>query len=378
MSRISAKGRRAAALALAAAMMSTSLVALAPAPAYAVLPGGYADLVEKLAPAVVYVEVTESVTPARSDMKMPNEEFMREFQRRFGFPFPGMPGGPGMPGAQVRQGVGSGFIISEDGLIVTNNHVVKDAQSVTVKLSDGTRLDATIVGTDPLTDIALLKVDSDRPLPVVEFGSSSEMRVGDEVIAMGNPFGLGGTVTAGIVSAKGRDIRSGPYDNYIQTDAAINRGNSGGPLFNTEGKVIGVNTAILSPDGGSVGIGFAVPSDMVKKVVADLEDDGRIDRGWLGVQIRPMSEEVAAVLGFEKGTGAVIDSVMPDSPAKKAGLKPGDVVLKFGDTEISELRDLTRAVAASAPGSRQKIEILRRGERMTLDVRLDNRDGHDA
>ncbi len=336
MSRISATGRRVAALTLAAAMMSTSLVALAPAPAYAVLPGGYADLVEKLAPAVVYVEVTESVTPTRSDMKMPNEEFMREFQRRFGVPF------PGMPGAQVRQGVGSGFIISEDGLIVTNNHVVKDAQSVTVKLSDGTRLDATIVGTDPLTDIALLKVDSDRPLPVVEFGSSSEMRVGDEVIAMGNPFGLGGTVTAGIVSAKGRDIRSGPYDNYIQTDAAINRGNSGGPLFNTEGKVIGVNTAILSPDGGSVGIGFAVPSDMVKKVVADLEDDGKIDRGWLGVQIRPMSEEVAAVLGFENGTGAVIDSVMPDSPAKKAGLKPGDVVLKFGDTEIRELRDPRR------------------------------------
>nr|WP_235003752.1 Do family serine endopeptidase [Jhaorihella thermophila] len=362
-------------------MMSTSLVALAPSPALAVLPGGYADLVEQLSPAVVHVAVEAAITPVRSDVPMPNDDFLREFQRRFGIPFPGMPGGsgaPDAPGAQIRQGVGSGFIISKDGLIVTNNHVVKDARSVTVKLSDGTRLDARVIGTDPLTDIALLKVEADKPLPTVEFGSSAEMLPGDEVIAMGSPFGLGGTVTAGIVSAKNRDIHSGPYDAYIQTDAAINRGNSGGPLFNTEGKVIGVNTAIFSPDGGSVGIGFAIPSDIVKKVVADLQDDGKIDRGWLGVQIRPMSEEVAQVLGYDKGRGAVIDEVMPDSPAQKAGLKPGDIVLKFDDTEIAELRDLTRAVGAAEPGSRHEIEILRKGEKMTLDVRLDNRSGHDA
>lgn len=367
--------RKLAALTLAAAMMSTSVVALAPAPVLAAPPGGYADLVAQLSPAVVYVEVKAAITPTRSDNAMPNDDFLREFQRRFGIPFPGM---PGTPGTQIRQGVGSGFIISKDGLIVTNNHVVKDAQSVTVKLSDGTQLDAKVLGTDPLTDIALLKVEADKPLPTVEFGSSAEMRPGDEVIAMGSPFGLGGTVTAGIVSAKNRDIHSGPYDAYIQTDAAINRGNSGGPLFNTEGKVIGVNTAIFSPDGGSVGIGFAIPSDIVKKVVADLQDDGKIDRGWLGVQIRPMSEEVAQVLGYDKGRGAVIDEVMPDSPAQKAGLKPGDIVLKFDDTEIAELRDLTRAVGAADPGSRHEIEILRKGEKMTLDVRLDNRSGHDA
>ncbi len=375
---IRTKTRKLAALTLAAAMMSTSLVTVAPSPALAVPPGGYADLVEKLSPAVVYVEVKAAITPARSDTPMPNDDFLREFQRRFGMPFPGMPGGPGAPGAQIRQGVGSGFIISKDGLIVTNNHVVKDAQSVTVKLADGTQLDAQVVGTDPLTDIALLKVEADRPLPTVEFGSSAEMRPGDEVIAMGSPFGLGGTVTAGIVSAKNRDIHSGPYDAYIQTDAAINRGNSGGPLFNTEGKVIGVNTAIFSPDGGSVGIGFAIPSDMVKKVVADLEDDGKIDRGWLGVQIRPMSDEVAQVLGYDKGRGAVIEEVMPDSPAQRAGLKPGDIVLKFDDAEIADLRDLTRAVGAAEPGSRHEMEILRKGEKMTLDVRLDNRAGHDA
>ena len=300
---------------------------------------------------------------------MPNDEFFKEFQRRFGERFPKM---PQMPIAPVRQGLGSGFVISDDGLIVTNNHVVDGATSVTVKFADGSEYEATVVGADPLTDIALLDIDASG-LSTVAFGSSEEVRVGDEVIAVGNPFGLGGTVTTGIVSAKDRNINAGPFDEFIQTDAAINRGNSGGPLFNDQGEVIGVNTAIFSPNGTNAGIGFAVPSDLVAKIVADLKDDGQIDRGWLGVQIKPVSEEVASVLGLDSGQGTQVGEVIADTPAEKAGLKAGDIVLRFDGTEIKEARDLTRAVANTAPDTASKIEILRRGERMTLDVTLANR-----
>ena len=369
---------RVAAAALAAALASTSLVAVAPTAAMAVPAGGYGDLVETVSPAVVYVEVTAKVAPANAQGGLPEGFPYEEFQKRFGMPFGMMPGMPGMPDGQQRQGVGSGFVISEDGLVVTNQHVVDNAETVRIKFADGTALDAKVVGADPLTDIALLKVEADKPLPTVKFGDSDAVRVGDEVIAMGNPFGLGGTVTSGIVSAKARDIQSGPFDDYIQTDAAINKGNSGGPLFNADGEVIGMNTAIFSPDGGSVGIGFAVPSDMVKTIVEDIKDDGKIDRGWLGVQIRPMSEEVANVLGYDEAKGAVVESVMPDSPAAKAGLKSGDIVLSFAGESIADVRDLTRAVAGEAPDTSAQIEVLRQGERLTLDVTLANRTGHDA
>lgn len=354
---------------LAAKVASTGLVSLAPSAALAVPAGGYADLIEQFSPAVVLVEVTAAATPAEVEGGMPNEEFYKEFQRRFGDNMPQMPQMPNMPD---RQGLGSGFIISSDGLIVTNNHVIDGATSVTVRFGDGSEHDATVVGTDPLTDIALLDIEG-SDLPIVAFGSSEAMRVGDEVIAMGNPFGLGGTVTTGIVSAKDRDIHSGPFDSFIQTDAAINRGNSGGPLFNDQGEVIGVNTAIFSPNGASAGIGFAVPSDLVSAVVADLQDDGQIDRGWLGVQIKPVSDEVASVLGLEAGQGTMIEKVMDGTPAQKAGLQSGDIVLSFDGTKIGEARDLTRGVAGTAPDTVTKVEVLRKGERLTLDVTLANR-----
>jgi len=282
-----------------------------------------------------------------------------------------MPQVPQVLNAPDRQGLDSGFITSGDGLIVTNIHVIDEASKVTVKFADGSEHEATVVGADPLTDIALLDIDG-SDFPTVAFGSSDAVRVGDEVIAMGNPFGLGGTVTTGIVSAKDRDIRSGPFDSYIQTDAAINRGNSGGPLFNGQGEVIGVNTAIFSPNGASAGISFAVPSDLVSAVIADREDDGQIDRGWLGVQIKPVSEKVASVLGLETGQGTMIEKVVDNTPAQKVGLQSGDIVLNFDGTKIDDARDLTRAVAGTAPDTVSKVEVLQKGEHLTLDVTLAN------
>ena len=351
---------------LAATIASTGLVSLVPSAALAVPAGGYADLIEQFSPAVVLVEVTASAAPAGASNSMPSDEFLKEFQRRFGDRMPQMPDRPD------RKGLGSGFIISSDGLIVTNNHVIDGASTITIKFADGTEYDAKVVGADPLTDIALLDIEGSN-LPTVAFGSSDAMRVGDEVIAMGNPLGLGGTVTTGIISAKDRNINAGPFDEFLQTDAAINRGNSGGPLFNNEGQVIGVNTAIFSPDGASAGIGFAVPSDLVSKIVADLQDDGQIDRGWLGVQIKPVSEEVATVLGLSDGEGTQIERVMEGTPAQKAGLKAGDIILSFGGADIAEARDLTRAVASTPPDTASKIEVLRKGERLMLDVTLANR-----
>ncbi len=372
MSRIKSLGRTGIATALVATLGTTSLVALAPSAALAVPAGGYADLIEQFSPAVVRIEVTAKVADAESQAGMPNDEFFKEFQRRFGDQFPQLPQMPPMQNAPERQGVGSGFIISSDGLIVTNNHVIDGATTITVKFADGSEHDATLIGADPLTDIALLDIDG-TGLPTVAFGSSEAMRVGDEVIAVGNPFGLGGTVTTGIVSAKDRNINSGPFDDFIQTDAAINRGNSGGPLFNDRGEVIGVNTAIFSPNGANAGIGFAVPSDLVSKIVADLQDDGQIDRGWLGVQIKPVSADVASVLGLDEGQGTQVEKVLSGTPAETAGLKAGDIVLSFDGLEIKDARDLTRAVANTAPDTASKIEILRKGEHMTLDVTLANR-----
>ena len=363
---------RVAPFVLAAALASTSIATLAPTTALAVPAGGYADLVETISPSVVFIEVSGTTTQAAPQLDMPQgmpEELRKRFEQM-------MPQSQAQP--QPVQGLGSGFIVSKDGQIVTNNHVVEGADSVKVKLSDGRSFDATVVGSDRMTDIALLKIEAYVELPAVKFGSSDAMRVGDEVVAMGNPFGLGGTVTTGIVSAKSRNINSGPYDDFIQTDAAINRGNSGGPLFNNAGEVIGVNTAILSPGGGSVGIGFSVPSDLVQKIVADLADDGTITRGWLGVQIRPMTDEVAQVLGYGTPKGAVIEAVGDDSPAKKAGLEQGDIILSFDGNDITELRDLTRAVAETKPDAKADVIVLHKGKEVTRAVTIGTLAAKDA
>lgn len=328
-------------------------LALSPVAAIAVPAGGYGDLVEQVAPAVVFIEVTNTAQPARALPDNMPEALRKRFEQQ-------------MPQGRPQGGLGSGFIISEEGQIVTNHHVVAGASTVTVKLADGRSFDAEVLGSDPATDIALLSIKADVDLPFVNFGASDDMRVGDEVVAVGNPFGLSSTVTSGIISAKSRDINAGPYDEFIQTDAAINRGNSGGPLFNNDGDVIGVNTAILSPGGGSVGIGFAVPSDVVRDVVADLSDDGTVTRGWLGVNIRPMSDEVAQVLGFENTKGAVVEAVTEDSPAAKAGLQKNDIILSFDGTDITALGDLTRAVAAKDPDESAAITVLRRGKELVL------------
>ncbi|MDA3856686.1 MAG: trypsin-like peptidase domain-containing protein [Roseovarius sp.] len=354
---------RAAAVVLAAALASTSLVAFAPAVALAVPAGGYADLVEQVSPSVVFIEVTGVATNEDFKGELP-EGIPEELRKRF----EDMMSNGQNP--TPSQGLGSGFIISQDGGIVTNHHVIDGADKVLVKLSDGRELEATVVGSDPLTDIALLRIEAADDLLAITFGTSEEMRAGDEVFAVGNPFGLGGTVTSGIVSATSRNINSGPYDDFIQTDASINRGNSGGPLFNNKGEVIGVNTSMFSPDGGSVGIGFAVPSDLVQTIVADLEDDGTITRGWLGVQIRPMTEEVASVLGYDAPRGAVIEAVQDGSPAERAGLADGDIILSFNGTEIQDLRDLTRSVAETAPDAKAEVVVLHKGAQTTLEVTI--------
>ena len=336
----------------------------------------YVDLVAELSPSVVTIEVSKSAANARGSMTDEQEEFLEEFQERFGMPFPDAPGQGRGPGGEMR-GSGTGFIVSADGRIVTNAHVIDGADEVTVTLEDGTELEAEIIGSDPATDIAVLDVEGDE-LPFVEFGDSEALQVGQNVIAMGNPFGLGNTVTTGIVSALGRDINSGPFDDFIQTDAAINRGNSGGPLFNEAGQVIGVNTAILSPTGGSVGVGFSVPSDLASEVVADLADDGVVERGWLGVRIQPVGEDVAMALGFEEGEGVMIADVTADTPAEEVGLQNGDIVLSVNGEEVETPRDLTRAIAIEKPGAEVEITYLRRGEEQSVTVTLGDRANLDA
>lgn len=363
--------RLAGSAALVAALTATGVTVTSVTPAVAVPAGGYGDLVEAVSPAVVFIEVTSKAKPTDMSGRLPDtmpEELRRQFERMI------------PPGAEQppRQGVGSGFIISADGKIVTNNHVVDGADTVTVKLADGRSFKADVVGSDPLTDVALLQLDSDEDMPFVAFGSSEAMRAGDEVVAVGNPFGLGGTVTSGIISALSRNINAGPYDDFIQTDAAINRGNSGGPLFNNAGEVIGMNTAIFSPDGGSVGIGFAVPSDLVQRIVADLSDDGTITRGWLGVQIKPMPQEIAQVLGYDQPKGAMIEMVSAGSPAAKAGLTNGDIILRFNGTEITEMRDLTLAVASTDPEAVVPVTILHKGAEKEIDVTVGTMPAQDA
>ena len=329
----------------------------------AALHGGFADLVSAVRPAVVNVEVTRAIRPAAQShtWRLPPGTEVPEFFRRF-LPMPWN----GAPGAPRAEGVGSGFIIDASGLVVTSHHVVKGADTVTVTLHDGRKLEARVAGADPKTDLALLEIEAGEALPTVGFGDSDATRVGDWVVAVGSPFGLGGTVTAGIVSARGRDIGSGPYDDYLQLDAPINRGSSGGPLFDRGGRVIGVNSAIFSPTGGNVGIGFAIPANVAGPVVESLRTGGRVDRGWLGVTIQHVDETLAEALGLDEAKGALVASVMADGPAARAGLRPGDVIVSFAGRPIDAMKDLPRIVAELDSGTEAEIGIRRDGGLETL------------
>ena len=333
-----------------------------PDPFMATTEGGFADLVSTVRPAVVNVKIARAIQPAlQSHGWRPPGMEVPEFFRRF-LPAPW----DAVPGPSRTDGVGSGFIIDTSGLIVTSHHVVKGADTVTVTLQDGRRLEARVAGADPKTDLALLEVDAGEALPVVEFGDSDATRVGDWVVAVGSPFGLGGTVTAGIVSARGRDIGSGPYDDYLQVDAPINRGSSGGPLFDRSGRVIGVNTAIFSPTGGNVGIGFAIPANATKPVIESLRTDGKVERGWLGVAIQHIDETLAEPLGLDEAKGALVASVTEDGPAGRAGLRSGDVIVSFAGERLDEMKDLPRTVARVESGTEVELEVWRNGRRETL------------
>lgn len=329
-------------------------------------PDSFADLAERLLPSVVNISTTQTVEAGKAPELpqlppgSPFEDFFKEFFDRNGQ----------QQRSRRATSLGSGFIVSEDGYVVTNNHVIQDADEITVILADDTRLKAELVGRDPKTDLAVLKVNSDTPLKAVKFGNSDKTRVGDWVVAIGNPFGLGGTVTAGIISARGRDINSGPYDDYLQTDASINRGNSGGPMFNLDGEVIGVNTAIYSPSGGSVGIGFAIPSGTVAPVVNQLRKFGQVKRGWLGVHIQQVTDEIAESLGLDKSEGALVASVIEDGPAAKSKIKAGDVILTFNGKAVTEMRLLPKIVADTEVEKAVKVEIWRGGKMVTLDVKV--------
>ena len=331
-------------------------------PAAQALPG-FADLVQKVRPAVVTVSTT--MREARQDTASPFPPGSPQ-DRMFGRFF-GAPGNGGDDSqAQTVHALGSGFIVDPKGYIVTNNHVVKDATDIHVTLADGRELPAKVVGADPRTDLAVLKISSDKPLPHLALGDSDAARVGDWVVAVGNPFGLGGTVTAGILSARGREIGQGPYDDFLQIDAPINRGNSGGPLFSQDGSVIGVNTAIFSPSGGSVGIGFAIPSNLVKQVVSQLEDHGKVQRGWLGVAAQAITPTMASAMHLAKPEGALVAEVSSDSPAAAAGIQPGDVITALAGHAVKDPRSLANLVADVHPGSDTPLTVVRDGETKTV------------
>jgi len=323
---------------------------------------GFADLVEQVEPSVVTIEVSKSagVQPTQFDGDPRAEEF---FKRFFGSP------GMGQNEPQPTKGAGSGFVIDTDGYIVTNNHVIEGADEVSVRLLDGREFTATVVGQDDKTDLALLKVDADD-LEAAEIGDSDDARVGDWVVAIGNPFGLGGTATAGIVSARGRDIRSGPYDDYLQIDAPINQGNSGGPVFNTDGEVVGVNTAIFSPNGGSVGIGFAIPSNQVGDIIAELKSDGVVDRGWLGVSLQGLDEDLSRSLGLDSKDGALVTEVVVDSPAENAGIQVGDVIVAYNGEDVKDARNLSKLVGAADAGDKAKLRVWRDDSHVNLTAKL--------
>jgi serine protease Do len=339
---------------------------LRPTPSLARGPDSVADIAEGLQDSVVNISTTQTLKGSKDDTGVgpgpkgsPFEEFFDDFfddQDKEGLP-------------RKVSSLGSGFVIDPSGLIVTNNHVIEGADEILINFTDGTKLKvAKILGHDPKTDLALLKVEPKKPLHAVTFGDSSKMRVGDWVMAIGNPFGLGGSVTVGIISATKRDINAGPYDDFLQTDAAINRGNSGGPLFNMDGQVIGVNTAIISPSGGSIGIGFAVPSNSATQVIDQLKQYGETRRGWLGVHVQNVTDEIAESLGLQEPKGALVATVSPDSPAAAAGIEPSDVILSFDDQAIENMRNLPRAVAATPIGKSVAVQLLRKGQTMEVNV----------
>ena len=372
---------RFAVLALAAVMAAAS--PLAPAAHAQRAPETFAPLARQLLPAVVNISTTQAVQarPGRPDAPdvpqappgSPFEEFFRDFFNRQRPP--GQEGAPQAPQQRPQrrgQSLGSGFVIdAQAGIVVTNNHVIDGADEINVILQDNTTIRAELLGTDPRTDIAVLRIRTDKPLTAVPWGDSDTAEVGDWVIAIGNPFGLGGSVTAGIVSARGRDIRQGLYDDFIQTDAAINRGNSGGPLFDMQGRVVGINTAIYSPSGGSIGIGFAIPSNLAQRIVAQLRDGGRVRRGWLGVNIQQVTDEIAEALRLPGGArGALVARAQDGGPAAAGGIRSGDVILRFNGVDVREMRNLPRIVADNVVGTQVPVVIWRDGKEETVTVTL--------
>ena len=342
---------------------------------YQTNPEGFANIVEQVRPTVVSIEVTRKVSTIPTKMKAaPFEEFFDRFldermKRRFRYG-PRDDGERHSPMPNETMAAGSGIIVEADGYIVTNNHVVEDASEILVTLDRGETYDAELIGRDPKTDLALIKIDADEDLIVASFGDSDAVRVGDWVIAVGNPFGLDNTVTTGIVSSRGRRIGAGPYDDFLQIDASINRGNSGGPAFNTKGEVIGVNTAIFSPSGGNIGIGFAVPANMVQDILADLMEHGEVERGWLGVQIQAVTDDLAEGLGLSEAKGAIVTGVVPVGPASDAGFEPGDVITAVEGELVKTMRDLPRMIAKLDAGESAEIAIWRNGKEHTLTAKI--------
>ncbi|WP_288077975.1 DegQ family serine endoprotease [Shinella sp.] len=368
------KMRSSVAHAVLALAVSFSLVAGGPlaAPAAAqVQPNGpesVADLAESLLDAVVNISTSQNV---KSDDKAPVPQVPEgsPFQDFFDEFFKGEGGEEGNQGQTVNS-LGSGFVIDPSGFIATNNHVIEGADDIEVNFANGSKLKAKLVGTDPKTDLALLKVEPKAPLKAVPFGDSRTMRIGDWVMAIGNPFGLGGSVTVGIISARGRNINAGPYDNFIQTDAAINRGNSGGPLFNMKGEVIGINTAIISPSGGSIGIGFSVPTELAQNIFLQLRDFGETRRGWLGVRIQPVTDDIAESIGMSEAKGALVAGIIKGGPVDNGSIMTGDVIIRFDGKDVDEMRDLPRVVAESPVGKAVDVVLLRDGKEMTVKVTL--------
>lgn len=333
-------------------------------------PDSVADTAARVMDAVVNISTSQTVE-ARKGVQVPQlppgspfEEFFDEFFKKRGEE------GGGNGRSRKVSSLGSGFVIDASGIIVTNNHVIADADEIYANFTDGTKLKAELVGRDTKSDLAVLRVKPDKPLKAVSFGDSDKLRVGDWVMAIGNPFGLGGSVTVGVISARNRDINSGPYDDFIQTDAAINRGNSGGPLFNMDGEVIGINTAIISPSGGSIGIGFAIPSDSVTPIVGQLREFGETRRGWIGVRIQQVDDAIAESLNIGKTHGALVAGVSDDGPAAKGGLQTGDVIIKFDGRDIKEMRDLPKVVAGTNVGKTVDVVYLRKGKQQTAKLTL--------
>jgi serine protease Do len=334
-------------------------------------PVGFADVVDKVKPAVISVRVNiDAGKRSKETSPFPKDSPLDRFFRRFGQPDAPGPG-PNPRGRNIVTGQGSGFFISADGYAVTNFHVVEKADNVEVTLDDGRVFTAKVIGADQRSDVALVKVDGAGNLPFVKFADTSP-RIGDWVLAVGNPFGLGGTVTAGIVSARGRDIGAGPYDDFIQIDAAVNRGNSGGPTFDVEGEVIGVNTAIVSPTGGSVGIAFAIPAETVKAVVAQLRDKGKVTRGWIGVQIQEVTPDLAEDLGLQAPRGALVAEPQPGAPAAKAGIESGDVIVSINGKDAHDSREVARIISGLPPGTSATIGVIRKGQEKSFNIMLGN------